>query len=129
MALRIYGRYLDQFIKGPHLHWQRKMLYYRQKESYHLDDQSALTSTMNLPIMDENDHTDAPNEDSSAAPSTTIDRVQQLLALPVSVDVTIDRTGSSTSATKMVKSAALLQDEYLWASWHLNGKIFGSYHS
>lgn len=76
---------------------------------------------MNLPIMDETEHTGAPNEDSSAAPSTTIDRVQQLLALPVGVDVMIDQTDSSTSATRIGKSAALLQDEYLWGGWHLNG--------
>ena len=99
------------------------------KKKHQLDDQLALTSTMNLPIMDETEHTDAPNNDSSAAaPSTTIDRVQQLLALPVGVDVTIDHTGSSTSATKVGKSAALLQEEYLWGSWHLNGKPFGAHY-
>ena len=98
------------------------------KKKYQLDDQLALNSTMNLPIMDETEHTGAPAEDASAAPSTTIDRVQQLLALPVSVDVTIDQTDSSTSATSVGKSAALLQDEYLWGGWHLNGKPFGAHY-
>ena len=98
------------------------------KQKHQLDDQLALNSTMNLPIMDETEHTGAPNEDSSAAPSTTIDRVQQLLALPVGVDVMIDQTDSSTSATRIGKSAALLQDEYLWGGWHLNGKPFGAHY-